>query len=144
MSHTYANIFVHCIFSTKEREPLIAADRKAGLYNYLGGIAKREGFALIAAGGTSDHVHLLFALPALCPLAEAVKKLKGSLSRWMRDGFSWQQGYGAFSVSPSQLPIVKKYIEDQERHHKKRGFEEEFVSLLRSCGIDYDPRYVFG
>ena len=144
MSHTYANNIVHCVFSTKERRPLIPAARTDELYAYLGGIAGGEGFSLIAAGGTANHVHLLFALPASCALARAVQKLKGSSYRWMGDGFSWQEGYGAFSVSASQVSVVKKYIEDQEEHHRKRDFEQEFVILLRNCGIEYDERYVFG
>ena len=143
MAHTYASNFIHCVFSTKDRRSLIPAARTTELYAYLGGIARGEGFSLIAAGGTANHVHLLFDLPATCSLAHAVQKLKGSSSRWMGDGFSWQEGYGAFSVSPSQVEVVKKYIQGQE-HHRKRDFEEEFVVLLRNCGIKYDERYVFG
>jgi putative transposase len=123
MAHTYANIFIHCVFSTKERRSLIPAARAAELYAYLGGIARGEGFSLIAAGGTTNHIHLLFALPASCTLAHAVQKLKGSSSRWMGDGFFWQEGYGAFSVSSSQIEVVKEYIENQEEHHRKRNFE---------------------
>jgi len=144
MAHTYASNFIHCIFSTKERRPLIAADRMPDLFAYLGGIARSEGFSLIAAGGMADHIHLLFVLPATKSLATAVQKLKGSSSRWMGPGFAWQEGYGAFSVSPSQVPVVKKYIRNQEQHHRKRSFEDEFIALLRSCGIEYDPQYVFG
>jgi REP element-mobilizing transposase RayT len=144
MAHTYASNFIHCVFSTKERRSLIPAARAAELYAYLGGIARGEGFSLIAAGGMPNHIHLLFDLPPPCSLAHAVQKLKGSSSRWMGDGFSWQQGYGAFSVSPSQLEVVRRYIENQEEHHRKRDFEQEFVTLLRSCGIEYDERYVFG
>jgi putative transposase len=144
MAHTYASNFIHCIFSSKDRKPLIAADRKTDLYAYLGGIARSEGFALVAAGGTADHVHLLFILPATQSLAVIVQKLKGSSSHWMGKGFSWQEGYGAFSVSPSQVPVVKTYIQGQEQHHRKQSFEEEFTALLRNCGIEYDPRYVFG
>jgi putative transposase len=144
MAHTYASNFIHCIFSTKERRPLIDAERVAGLYAYLGGIARSEGFSLVAAGGTANHLHLLFVLPASYSLATAVQKLKGSSSRWIGRGFSWQEGYGAFSVSPSQVPAVKKYISNQEQHHRKRSFEDEFIALLRSCGIAYDERYVFG
>ncbi|HTW78334.1 MAG TPA: IS200/IS605 family transposase [Terracidiphilus sp.] len=144
MAHTYASNFIHCIFSTKDRKPLIAADRKADLHAYMGGIARSEGFALVAAGGTTDHVHLLFILPATQSLAAIVQKLKGSSSHWMGKGFSWQDGYGAFSVSPSQVSVVKTYILDQEQHHRKQSFEEEFTMLLRNCGIEYDPRYVFG
>jgi putative transposase len=144
MAHTYASNFIHCVFSTKERRPLIPAGRTTELYAYLGGIARGEGFSLIAAGGTSNHVHLLFALPASYPLAQAVQKLKGSSSRWMGQGFCWQEGYGAFSVSPSQVSVVKKYVQNQEDHHRKRSFEQEFVALLSNSGIAYDEQYVFG
>jgi REP element-mobilizing transposase RayT len=144
MAHTYASIFVHCVFSTKDRRPLISAARAPELYAYLSGIAHGEGFSLIAAGGTANHVHLLIALPAPKTLATAVQKLKGSSSRWMGRGFSWQEGYGAFSVSPSQIPLAKKYIQNQAEHHSKRTFEQEFVALLRNSGIAYDEQYVFG
>jgi REP element-mobilizing transposase RayT len=144
MAHTYSSNFIHCVFSTKERRSLISDDRKPELFTYLGGVARGEGFSLVAAGGTANHVHLLFVLPATSSLAHAVQKLKGSSSRWMGSGFSWQEGYGAFSVSASQVPVVKRYIENQEEHHRKRNFEQEFVTLLRSCGIEYDERYVFG
>lgn len=144
MAHTYASNVIHCIFSTKDRCPLIRAARTTELYAYLDGIARGEGLSLIAAGGTVNHIHLLFVLPASTSLAHAVQKLKGSSSRWMGKGFSWQEGYGAFSVSPSQIEVVKGYIQNQEQHHRKRNFEQEFVVLLRNCGIEYDERYVFG
>ena len=144
MAHTYASNFIHCVFSTKDRCPLIPAARTTELYAYLGGIARGEGFSLISAGGTANHIHLLFDLPASCSLAQAVQKLKGSSSKWMGLGFSWQEGYGAFSVSSSQVPVVKRYIQNQEEHHRRRDFEQEFVVLLRNCGIEYDERYVFG
>jgi len=144
MAHTYTCNFLHCVFSTKERQSLIAAERLPGLCAYMSGIATSEGFQLLLAGGTSNHLHLLICLPADKTLSGAMQKLKGSSSRWMGAGFNWQQGYGAFSVSPSQLPVVKAYILRQEEHHRKQGFEEEFTQLLRSCGIAYDPQYVFG
>lgn len=144
MAHTYASNFVHCAFSTKGRCPLIPAARTSELYAYLGGVARGEGFSLIAAGGTANHLHLLIVLPASYTLARAVQKLKGSSSRWMGRGFTWQEGYGAFSVSPSHVPVVKRYIQNQKEHHRKRDFEEEFVALLRNCGIQYDERFVFG
>ena len=144
MAHTYTSNFIHCVFSTKNRNPLIPAALTAELYAYFGGIAKGEGFSLLAAGGTANHVHLLFVLPASYSLANAVQKLKGSSSRWIGPHFCWQEGYGAFSVSPSQVPAVKRYIHFQEEHHRKRNFEEEFAALLRHCGITHDDRYVFG
>ncbi len=142
--HTYTSNFIHCVFSTKNRRSLIPAPRTPELYAYLGGIANGEGLSLIAAGGTTNHLHLLFVLPASCSLANAVQKLKGSSSHWMGKGFAWQEGYGAFSVSPSQVEAGKRYIQNQEEHHRKRYFEQEFVTLLRNCGIEYDERYVFG
>jgi len=144
MAHTYASNFIHCIFRTKERRPALPLERLADFYAYLGGIARSEGFTLVSAGGTANHVHLLIALPATGRLATAVQKLKGSSSRWLGKGFAWQEGYGAFSVSPSQVEMVKKYIANQETHHRKRSFEEEFLGMLRKCGVDYDPRFVFG
>ena len=144
MGHTYASNYIHCIFSTNERQPLIAADRLPGLCNYFGGIAKGEGFTLIEAGGAADHVHLLFSLPAKVPLAQAVQKLKGGSSHWMGPEFAWQEGYGAFSVSPSQVPVVRRYIRNQEMHHRKRNFEQEFLALLQHSGVEYDAQQVFG
>ena len=144
MAHTYASIFIHCIFSTKERKAVLAADRGADLYAYLGGIARSEGFTLVAAGGTANHVHLLIILPPTACLATAIQKLKGSSSRWLGKGFAWQEGYGAFRVSPSQVAVVKKYIAGQEAHHRKHSFEEEFTTLLRVCGVEFDPKFVFG
>lgn len=144
MAHTYASNFIHCVFSTKERKPALMAERRADLFAYFGGIARSEGFTLIVAGGTANHVHLLIALPATACLATAVQKLKGGSSRWLGKGFAWQEGYGAFSVSASQVSMVKKYIANQEEHHRKRSFEEEFTEMLRKCGVEYDPRFVFG
>ena len=123
---------------------ILAADRIADLYAYLGGIARSEGFTLVAAGGTANHVHLLIILPPAVSLATAIQKLKGSSSRWRGKGFAWPEGYGAFSVSPSQVPVVKRYIANQDAHHRKHSFEEEFTTLLRVCGVEFDPQFVFG
>ena len=144
MAHTYANNFVHCIFSTKERANTIPDDRREQLWAYLIGIAKNEGFVVMAAGGTANHVHVLVLLPAAISLSTAIKKLKGNSSRWMGPHFAWQDGYGAFSVSPSQLSAIKDYIANQSEHHQRRNFEDEFVALLNKCGVDYDPKFVFG
>ncbi len=99
MAYTYASIFIHCVFSTKDRRRLIPAARTTEPYAYLGDIARCEGLSLIAAGGTADHQHLLIALPPTCSLANAVQKLKGRSSRWIGRVFAWQEGYGAFSVN---------------------------------------------
>ena len=134
MPQSYAANFVHCIFSTKDRRDSIPHQLQEQLYAYLLGIAKNLCIELLAAGGTANHVHLLISLPPTMPLAEAVQKLKANSSRWLgeqQQEFEWQKGYGAFSVSPSQLNTVQTYIRNQERHHAKRNFEEEFQILLQ-------------
>jgi REP element-mobilizing transposase RayT len=111
------------------------------------GIAKNLGIGILAIGGTANHIHILIALPAKCPLSYAVRDLKANSSRWMNENsqhFSWQEGFGAFSVSPSQAPVVKRYIRNQAAHHQTRNFEEEFLLLLKKSGVEFDPKRVFG
>ncbi len=147
MAHTYVSNFLHVVFSTKERANLIPEAKEEALRQYMTAIARNHRIQMLATGGTRNHVHLLFALPATCALSDAVNTIKANSSRWMRETdrrFSWQEGYGAFSISPSQLQAVKEYILNQHEHHRKRSFEEEFVALLRRCGVAYDPKYVFG
>ncbi len=146
MSHTHAGNFVHCIFSTKERRALIPAELQEQLYAYLTGIADNLGFKILAAGGTSNHVHLLIGLPPALTLAEVVQKLKANSSRWLGENrvqFEWQKGCGGFSVSPSLLATVRAYIRNQAEHHKKRSFEDEFLALLKKSGVAYDAERLF-
>jgi REP element-mobilizing transposase RayT len=146
MSHTHAANFVHCVFSTKERRNLIPAEMQERLHAYLIGIADNLGFKILAAGGTSNHVHLLIGLPASLTLAEVMQKLKANSSRWLGENgvrFEWQKGYGAFSVSPSLLATVQAYIRNQGEHHRKRSFEEEFRALLEKSGVAYDAQRLF-
>ncbi|MGA7885331.1 MAG: transposase, partial [Acidobacteriaceae bacterium] len=110
-------------------------------------LAHSRDIHVLAAGGTANHLHLLLLLPQSVTLAEAMRELKANSSRWLREtdrAFAWQEGYGAFSVSVSQKPRVMAYIAGQEEHHRKRSFEEEFTALLKTSGIAYDPRFVFG
>jgi putative transposase len=146
MSHTHSANFVHCVFATKERRALIPAELQERLNAYLTGIADNLGFKILAAGGTSNHIHLLIGLPPALTLAEVVQKLKANSSRWRGANtvqFEWQKGYGAFSVSPSLLPTVQAYICNQSEHHRKRSFEEEFLALLNKSGVDYDAERLF-
>jgi REP element-mobilizing transposase RayT len=120
--------FVHCVFSTKGRRDLISPDLQPRLYPYLGGIARKLGFNLLIAGGTANHVHLLIALPPTLRLAEVIQKLKANSSRWIREqgvAFVWQEGYGGFSVSPSQLLY--------ERTLRTRRSITENAASRRSC-----------
>lgn len=146
MAHTYTTNLVHCVFSTKDRTPRIPEEKLETLWAYMFGIAKNHAIELVAIGGTEDHLHMLIGLPATMTLSDAVRTLKANSSRFLREhgiDFNWQQGYGAFSVSPSMVETVKAYIRNQREHHRKRNFEEEFVALLKKSGVNYDPRYVF-
>ena len=147
MAHKYPNILIHCVFSTKERRDLIPQEMLPQLWKYFAGIGRNHGIAVLAAGGISNHSHLLIALPSDMPVAKAVQILKANSSRWMHEhglGFSWQEGYGAFSVSSSNRDAVKNYIEHQAEHHRKRSYESEFEAMLRKSGITFDPREAFG
>ena len=145
MSHTHASNLVHCVFSTKGRANLI--EHPDSLCRYISGIAHAKHITLLAAGGTANHLHLLISLPPSMPLAQALRDLKGNSSRMigeMGQRFAWQGGYGAFSVSHSQRQVVADYIANQAEHHRKWSFEQEFLTLLRKAGVEYDRRFVFG
>ena len=147
MGHSYVQNLVHCVYSTEGRRNLIKLELQEPLWAFKGSIAKQKDIHLISAGGTANHAHLLIALQASLTLAKALQIIKAYSSRWMAEqgvDFKWQEGYGAFSVSPSQLNTVVNYIRNQAKHHVRRSFEEEFLFLLKSSGVDYDPRYVFG
>jgi REP element-mobilizing transposase RayT len=147
MAHTYTNLLTHVIFSTKDREPLITATLHEDLVAYVGGILRELGGALRAANARPDHVHLLCSLPPALATADALRVVKTNSSRWVHRtrnyrAFDWQTGYGAFSVSESLAPTVVRYIRDQEKHHRKMTFQEEFITFLWRNGIAYDERYI--
>ena len=150
MSHTYTNLLSHVIFSTKDRRPLIDDELKPRLLGYINGIVNEGGGKVLSLNAMPDHLHGLFELPPTSSLSDSMRILKTNSSRWVhetwgsRSSFAWQAGYGAFSVSRSNVSAVANYIEEQESHHRKRTFQEEFVELLVRHGIDYDPRYVLG
>jgi REP-associated tyrosine transposase len=147
MGHSYSQNLIHCVYSTEGRRNLIKPELQVSLWRYTCTIAKQQGIHLVTAGGTANHAHILIALPPTISLAKALQTIKAYSSRWISEHgvpFQWQEGYGAFSVSPSQVEAVVSYIRGQEKHHARRSFEEEFTFLLKSSGIDYDPRYVFG
>ncbi len=147
MPHTYSQNYLHVVFSTKERRKLITKDFQPKLWSYMAGIGRNNDFLVLANGGMEDHAHLLIQLPATLTLAKAVQLLKGGSSKLVGEHgreFSWQEGYGAFGVSKSNINAVVKYIANQEKHHRKITFEEEFIALLEKHGIEYDPKYVFG
>ena len=147
MSHTYAQNIIHLVFSTKDRSKIISTEFQPKMWAYAAGICKNLGIFVHAVGGTDDHVHFLIQIPATLALAKAVSTIKSNSSRWANEGgqkFVWQQGYGAFSVSVSIVPVVVRYIRNQQAHHRKMSFDEEFLVLLKKHGVEFDPKFVFG
>jgi REP element-mobilizing transposase RayT len=145
MSQSYSHNLVHCVFATKDRRDSIRNPEE--LWRYLVAVAYAKKIHVVAAGGTVNHVHLLVLLPQTIALATAIQEVKANSSRWMREAsrlFQWQRGYGAFSVSESQRETVAHYIANQAEHHRKWSFEDEYVSLLKRSGVEFDPRYVLG
>ena len=146
---SYISSYFHCVFSTKERRPFITAKLRERLWPFLGGIARQNKMKAIEIGGVEDHVHILLSLPATVPISKALQLIKGGSSKWIHETFpeqrlfAWQVKYGAFSVSVSQLDNIVEYIKDQEEHHRKMTFQEEFVSLLKKHRIEYDERYLW-
>jgi len=149
MGHTYTNLLYHVAFSTKDRVPIIEDSWARRLHQYMAGIARKEFIKALAIGGTADHVHGLLVLPATVCIAEAMRKWKSLSSKWVNETlpqaprFAWQNGYGAFTVSHSNISKVAGYIEAQAEHHKRMTFQEEFIGLLERHGIEYDLRYVW-
>jgi putative transposase len=149
MAGTYTNLLYHLVFSTKGRFPLVTRELQPELYAYVGGIVRGEGGVLIEIGGMSDHVHLLAKFKPTAALAEMLRLVKGSSSKWVNEEkskarkFGWQDGYGAFSVSESQVDAVREYIRTQEAHHRGLSYQAEFRSLLDRHGIEYDERYLW-
>jgi putative transposase len=146
MGSTYLSLHFHIIFSTKNREPIIADSWINDLHAYLGGILKGLGGIPEKIGGVQDHVHLLVGLKATHRLADVVRELKKASNEWIRvrqhlQNFHWQDGYATFTVSPNAREPVAKYIANQKEHHRERSFREELVELLKKAGIDYDERY---
>jgi REP element-mobilizing transposase RayT len=147
LAHTFSRNHIHLVFSTKDRRNSIAKEWQPRLWAYLSGICKNHEMIALSIGGTENHVHILLHLPPKLALAKAVLLLKANSSKWMAErekDFSWQEGYGAFSVSSSNLDQVGRYIQNQEMHHRKTSFEDEFRALLRKHGVKYDPKYAFG
>ena len=145
MSHAHAWVLTHCVFSTEGRLDLIPDVDE--MCRYLTGIARAKNIALLAAGGTANHVHLLIALPPTVALSKIMQDFKGNSSHWLNKRgtkFGWQERFGAFSVSQSQKDIVASYIGRQEEHHRKWTFEQEFMTLLRKSGATIDWKRVFG
>ena len=149
MANTYTALHYHVVFSTKLRERWITPDIESRIWAYLGGIARDNKMKALCVGGIEDHVHLLVGAPPTMALSKAVQLIKGGASKWIHDtfqtlqDFAWQDGYGAFTVSKSNVPSVIVYIQKQREHHVDQTFQDEFVELLRRHEIDYDEKYLW-
>lgn len=147
MAQTLGNLVVHLIFSTKLRKPLLGPEIRSDLFAYLGGIVREMHGAALIVNGTSDHVHMLIRIRPAHSIAQIARVVKTNSSGWIRKKghkeFGWQAGYGAFSVSESNVPTVTEYIATQEEQHRKRSFQEEFVVFLKKNKIAYDERYIW-
>ena len=148
MSQSYTNLLYHIIFSTKDRQPLITDIHQPRLYDYIGGTIRGLNGISLALNGTEDHVHLLAKLPPNKALSDVLRELKANASSWMHNvfpalkDFSWQRGYGAFTVSQSNVEEVRRYIAGQKEHHQRVSFHDEFIRFLKANGIEYDERYL--
>ena len=140
---------IHIIFSTKHREALIHPPYEAELHDYLGGICNAFECSTIKVGGYTDHVHVLCMLSKKMAVMKLVEEIKRGSSKWMKtkgetlENFYWQDGYGAFSINPSQIDTVIAYIENQHEHHKKKPYQNEYRSFLKKYNVEYDERYVW-
>ena len=148
MPSTHTSLHVHVVFSTKDRRPSIDSAWRSRLYEYLGGLIRTAQAVPEAIGGAADHVHLLIGLRATHALATLVQDIKQTSSRWIHETigekeFVWQQGYGAFSISPTARDAVKAYLANQEEHHRTKTFQEEYVEFLHKSGVEFDERYVW-
>lgn len=148
MSQSFTNLLYHIVFSTKDRRPLITLEYQPRLYQYIGGTIRRLGGASLGINGTEDHVHVLAKLRPDKALSDVLRDLKAGASGWMHDvfprlaDFSWQRGYGAFSVSQSNLQQVQLYLREQKEHHQRVSFRDEFIQFLKANEIEFDERYV--
>ena len=150
MANTYTSLNYHLVFSTKNRELWLNDAVRERLWPYLGGIARENGMKALEIGGVADHVHILVSIPASMALSKAVQLIKGGSSHWIKDSFpnmavfAWQDGYGAFTVSESQLDTARDYIRRQPEHHRTKTFAEEYKAFLERHRIEFDERYLLG
>ncbi len=149
MANTYTQIYIQIVFAVKGRQSLISARWKDELYKYITGIITNEGQKLIAVNGMPDHIHIFIGLKPNKALSDLVRDIKANSSKfinqqqWLAGKFEWQEGFGAFSYSRSQLGNVVRYIDNQEEHHRKKTFKEEYLEFLKLYDVDFQPAFVF-
>lgn len=146
---SYTKLTYHVVYGTRYRRPTIVDSIQERFYEYVGGIIRSKQGRLIEIGGISDHLHILAHFPATVAVSDMVRDIKANSAKWVNDleppgkQFEWQKGYGAFTVSSSLIPNVRRYIQNQKEHHRKLTFEEEYIALLNRHGIPFERRYLF-
>jgi REP element-mobilizing transposase RayT len=149
MPQSLSNVIIHIIFSTNDREPWLGRDVRPRMHAYVATICRDLNAEAFRIGGVADHLHIVTTLPRTLSQAAMIEAVKKTSSKWIKAldpkyrGFYWQRGYGAFSVSPSHLEAVLKYVESQEEHHRTRSFQEEYREFLGKHGVEFDERYVW-
>ncbi|MCE5230140.1 IS200/IS605 family transposase [bacterium] len=149
MPESLSLVIVHVIFSTKNRHPFLDQDSRSSMHAYLATIARDLNCECYRVGGVMDHVHIAIRLSRTITIAQLVERLKTSSSKWAKEqyvslrNFSWQRGYGCFSISPRDLDALRTYIDGQEEHHRKRTFQEEFRMFLEKYNVKYNEAYVW-
>ncbi len=149
MANTYNQIYIHLVFAVKYRDAVIDKSWRQELYQYMIGLIENRKHKVYAIGGMSDHIHILVSLSPKQAISELVLEIKRASLLWIKEKqfvrcqFAWQEGFGAFSYGKSQVDHVVKYIQNQEVHHAKRSFKDEYISFLKLFGIEYDEKYVF-
>lgn len=149
MGQSLVKNYIHIVFSTKYRQPLIDESIEDELFSYLGGICNKLEYNVVIVGGYKDHIHILCMLSKKIALSKLMEELKAHSSKWIKTkgdaykNFYWQDGYGAFSVNPSQVEVVINYIAKQKEHHGKKNFQDEYRAILDKYAIEYDERYVW-
>lgn len=150
MANTYTQIYIHVVFTVEGRQSLIRRENKQELHKYITGIVQDKGQKMIAINSMPDHVHILMGIKPNIALSDLVRDIKSNSSKfinernWVMGKFGWQEGFGAFSYSHSQLNTVAGYIKNQEEHHSRKSFKDEYLEILRKFNIEYDSKYVFG
>ena len=149
MTNTYTQIHIQFVFAVKYRKGLIGEEWKDELYKYITGIIKNNKHKLLIINGMPDHIHILIGMRPTQSVSDLMQDIKGDSSKWingkkfMKEKFEWQEGYGAFSYGKSQIKNVISYIENQEKHHRKKTFKEEYMEFLQKFEIDYNEQFIF-
>ena len=149
MPQSLSRVLLHVIFSTKNREKTIHRQIRSKLHAYIAGVCRANGSDAYRVGGTSDHVHIACTLPRTITIAKLIEEIKKPSSIWMKhqeggsSRFSWQAGYGVFSLGQSRLPALREYIDNQKEHHRARSFKKELVEFLEKYNVDYDEKYLW-